>query len=93
MRLPAETLRLFSGYDEGELIRRRHRGFLIGQILERGDSEDLRWLFGNVRSRHITQFVEQQGQRKLTRRNLVFWNLLAELADDYDCTSADLWPH
>lgn len=76
MMLPAKTQRLFAHYGEIERLLEQYPEFVIGRILEEGDSEDLRWLFGCVGPSEIRAWLETRGARQLSHRSCCFWSLV-----------------
>lgn len=66
--------RLFDGYDDADL--ERHPGFVLGRLLEEGDSEDLCRLAGRVPEAEWKSWLEQEGGRGLSDRSRVFWSLV-----------------
>ena len=101
--LPAETLRLFDGYDAHQLSAVEARDFVIGRLLEEGDSADLVWLGSQVDRAGLRQWMEQRGERQLSRRSRLFWQRVFGLAGLEEVTPAGseplrknreaLWPH
>ncbi len=96
--LPAATLRLFDGYDEHQLATPEANNFLIGRLLEEGDSRDLAWLGAAVGRAALRQWVEERGERQLSRRSRLFWqrvfglSVMAETEPSRRAREA-LWPH
>lgn len=86
-----ETARLFDGYDEAEL--ERHEGFLVGRLLEDGDSNDLRRLAARVPEAQWKSWLEREGGRGLSDRSRVFWSLLLRAeAPDPPGLRREIWP-
>jgi hypothetical protein len=73
--------RLFDGYDDADL--ERHPGFVLGRLLEEGDSRDLRRLARRVPETEWKSWLEHEGGRGLSDRSRVFWSLVlgCELAE------------
>lgn len=78
--VPAETLRLFDGYSTDVLRQPDSRSFMIGRLLEEGDSADLRWLSEAVGLEAIREWLVERGVRQLSRRSRAFWEMLFDLA-------------
>lgn len=74
--LPRQTRRLFDGVELDLLAEPRHRGFVIGRLLEDGDGEDLRWLFSRFGEAEVREWLACRGARKLSARSAGFWALL-----------------
>ena len=96
--LPAATLRLFDGYDEHQLATSEANNFLIGRLLEEGDSTDLAWLAATVGRAALRHWVEERGERQLSRRSCLFWQRVFGLsapveAEPSRCAREALWPH
>ncbi len=69
--LPADTARLFAHYDGPFLSE--HDPFLIGRLLEDGDSQDLAWLFRDVGAAAVRSWFRRWGGRQLSPRSRAFW--------------------
>lgn len=78
--LPPRTRRLFAHYEEPESIAHRAPTFVIGRILEEGDSDDLEWLFAQFSEDDLLSWLSQRGARQLTRRSRLFWQLVFDCA-------------
>ena len=92
---PAPTARLLASYGTDEVELDSHRAFLIGRLLEEGDTRDLQWLTGNVPEQELTSWLRSHGSRRLSRRSLAFWaTLLCDLdtLDSRPSEIEDLWP-
>ena len=88
MELPAETRRLFPGYDSKPGLP-----FLIGRLLEDGDESDLRWLTRNVSEPELAAWLESRGGRQLSLRSRAFWEaVLDRRAGGEIPIRKDLWP-
>ena len=88
MEIPAETRRLFPGYDSTLGLP-----FLIARLLEDGDEADLRWLTRNVPETELAAWLEQRGGRQLSLRSRAFWEaVLDRPAGGEVPIRKDLWP-
>ena len=76
---PAGLARLFPHHRTADLDGTAHRPFLIGRLLEEGDSADLRWLAGCCPEGDLAEWVRRAGRRQLSRRSLSFWTALLDL--------------
>lgn len=76
--LHSDARRLFDGYGEssGRSELQRHEGFVVGRLLESGDSNDLRRLAKTVPEERWRSWFERQGGLGLSARSRVFWSLL-----------------
>ena len=89
--IPAGATRLFPHHDESALARREYLPFLIGSLLENGDSSDLRWLVDRCGERPIAGWVKTRAERQLSARSRAFWTVVLDL----ETTPVDedpLWP-
>jgi hypothetical protein len=77
--LPAETLRLFDGYDPNALAAPEARAFVIGRLLEEGESADLAWLGATVDRDALVDWMEHRADRQLSRRSRLFWRSVLAL--------------
>lgn len=50
--------------------------FVIGRLLEEGDSDDLRWLVASLSEERLSDWLERRGTRQLSRRSYLFWRAL-----------------
>ena len=71
--LPEETLRLFDGVEPADLREPSYRPFVIGRLLEDGDSRDLRWLFDGLGEEELRSWSRERGERLLSDRSRGFW--------------------
>ena len=91
--LPSETLRLFPESSTNDSLARLPADFVIGRLLEEGDSEDLRWLLDRVSKNAITDWLDRRGPRQLSRRSRAFWAMLLEHPiGDPSPIDEELWP-
>lgn len=91
--LPARTRRLFAHYEEPEGFAHQAPAFIIGRILEEGDSADLEWLFEQFSDYDLRSWLIQRGSRQLTRRSRLFWQMVFDCAiPDPPPLSEQLWP-
>ncbi|HEX4952647.1 MAG TPA: hypothetical protein VF017_04530 [Thermoanaerobaculia bacterium] len=74
--LPAGTTRLFAHY--GDSLVAEHDPFLIGRLLEDGDSQDLAWLFAEVGAEAVRSWFRRAGGRQLSRRSRAFWAVVLD---------------
>ncbi len=90
---PASSRRLFEHYPEGVPDPGSHSDFLIGRLLEEGDSSDLRWLLAAFPEERISAWLALHGGRQLSRRSLSFWELLlGRPTRPFPFDLRDLWP-
>jgi hypothetical protein len=91
--LPPSIRRRFWSYEEGDLVRAEHRGFLLGRLLEEGDAGELQWLFRNLGRPAVTAWLSAHGSAALSRRSRAFWTLLLGVPPAAPRPLArDLWP-
>ena len=92
--LPVSTGRLLAHYDTGELRVREHKAFVIGRLFEEGDSHDLRWLTETFCEAELSDWLEEFGRRRLSKRSLAFWTTVlghAGAATARPVEIEDLW--
>ena len=91
--IPDDTLRLFGHYDQSARLLEAAPDFVIGRVLEDGDSRDLNWLFNHFGAGEISDWLERYGSRQLSRRNRSFWSLILEQpVPDPPAIHDQLWP-
>jgi hypothetical protein len=90
LELPEETRRLFPGYSEPELAA---SPFLIGRLLEDGDSHDLAWLCRTFPEPELALWLEARGGRQLSVRSRAFWEVVLDRqAENQALSRSALWP-
>jgi len=88
LEIPAETRRLFPGYDSTLGLP-----FLIARLLEDGDEADLRWLTRNVPETELAAWLEQRGGRQLSIRSRAFWEAVLDRPAGGEVPARkELWP-
>lgn len=92
MRLPEGTRRLFA-LDE-DTDPGAHPWWIIGRVLDEGDSEDLAWLFAAFGRSEIEAWLRRRGGRRLSLRSRRFWSaaLGVPAAPPHPLAEA-LWPY
>lgn len=91
--LPPAVARRFPAYDPAALADREHRAFLVGRLLEEGDADELRWLFGAVGREAVAAWLAAHGGGALSRRSRAFWSLVLGVAAPPPRPLArELWP-
>lgn len=93
MSLPPGTRRLFA--PSTAIDPYRCPEWVIENILEDGDSEDLRWLFQALPRAAVADWVKKYGDRRLSRRSRVAWLRLLNLGSETSRPlnlEAELWP-
>jgi hypothetical protein len=75
-RVPLSTGRLFPGLTPAVLGRSENEAFVIGRLLEEGDTQDLRWLVRTVGEEALERWLASRGERQLSRRSRAFWSLV-----------------
>ncbi len=93
LALPPTSRRLFAHYSQDRLSVGEATQFVIGRLLEDGETGDLRWLALAVSEVRLADWLRRRGARQLTRRSRSFWQLVlgcrvAPPALD----PAELWP-
>ena len=83
--------RVFPHHSAVDLEAREHQPWLIGRLLEEGDTNDLRWLIDRVGEDEIAGWVRQRGQRQLSPRSRSFWARVLNL-DMATFEEDPLWP-
>ena len=96
MSPPAELRRLFPDFSDRDISQLEPTSFVIGRILEEGDTTDLRWLCARSGEAQLAAWLEARGDRQLSRRSRAFWSLLlaspGEAARRPDAQDNPLWP-
>lgn len=74
--LPPAVARRFPDHEPEALREPAHRAFLVGRLLEEGDADELRWLFGAVGREAVAAWLAAHGGGALSRRSRAFWSLV-----------------
>jgi hypothetical protein len=93
--LPEPTRRLLAHYDPAEVELREHEAFVIGRLFEEGDARDLRWLRETFGERVLSDWLQEYGSRRLSKRSLAFWATVLGNTDALTPRPVeieDLWP-
>jgi len=69
----------FQEYDVGILDLDRDANLIIQRTLEYGTWDEVRWLFGTYGGQRIRTFVQQRGERLLSRVTFNYWRKLLEI--------------
>jgi hypothetical protein len=92
-QLPDRTRHLFADYPDPDGLTELYPEFVIGRILEEGDSADLEWLFRRFEESEIVGWLDKYGSRQLSRRSRSFWSLVLEHPIDRPPPiNVELWP-
>ena len=94
-RPPFSTGRLFPELAREDLARFALGAFVIGRLLEEGDTQDLRWLTRVVGEQELRRWLAERGPRQLSRRSRAFWSLLLSRSPTRTSTAdreSPLWP-
>ncbi len=70
---PSHIKQLFWGDDLVDLSFNRHRGYIIQTILEKGDIDDVKWLFQQVPPDDIKKNLKLY---RLSPKSAVFWKMV-----------------
>lgn len=87
---PSTTRRLFP-HDEDVPAREASETYLIGRLLEEGETADLKFLTSRVHEERLRQWVRDRATRQLSRRSRAFWELALGVESGKD-PGDDLWP-
>lgn len=93
LALPPASRRLFAHYAQDRLSVEETIQFVIGRLLEDGETGDLRWLAQTISEERLADWLRRRGGRQLTRRSRSFWQVVLGLTvapPAFD--SAKLWP-
>lgn len=89
--IPAGAARLFPHHDESALASREHLPFLIGSLLENGDTSDLRWLVDRCGEHPIADWLRTGAECQLSARSRAFWTVVLDL-ETTPIEEDPLWP-
>lgn len=92
MRLPEGTRRLFAPGEGPD--PETHPSWIIGRVLDEGDSMDLAWLFRVLGRREVEAWLRRCGGRRLSVRSRRFWEAALGVAAAPPHPLAEaLWPY
>ena len=74
--LPSGLRPYFQEYDSHSLDLDRDANLIIQRTLEYGTWEEVRWLFGIYGGSQILTFVQERGERLLSRVTFNYWRKL-----------------
>jgi hypothetical protein len=77
--LPVGLKPFFQEYDFQSLETTRHANLIIPRVLENGDWEELRWLFGVYGARRIRLYLRRYGERSLQPVTFNYWRKLLKI--------------
>jgi hypothetical protein len=80
--IPRDTLRLFDGHDPADLEDEQYRSFVVGRLLEDGDSQDLRWLFESFGAEELRAWLPDHAPQRLSERSRGFWTWISGFSDE-----------
>jgi hypothetical protein len=94
LQIPEETRRLFPGLSSGDMEQDLGASpFLIGRLLEDGDSRDLAWLCRTLPEAELALWLEARGGRQLSVRSRAFWEVVLDRPAGPEAASRSaLWP-
>ncbi|RME07465.1 MAG: hypothetical protein D6803_03960 [Anaerolineae bacterium] len=79
--IPPTLAPFFQEYDLRRLDLQQGRGTIIERVLQFGNREEIRWLFGAYPRAEIRAWVEQWGDLALPEPHRTFWRLVLGLED------------
>ena len=79
--IPKDLEWLFPEYDFNAMDLKTHQGVIIERILERGNWEQVRWLFQIYNEASIKNWVCLHGFRLLSRRSFSLWRLALDIQE------------
>jgi len=82
MKLPDDVRGLLHDCDADRVDWERQRDFLIDRILSEGSWETIRWLREKTGDRALRAHIVATRGRRLSPRQLRFWQVLLDLDDD-----------
>ena len=93
LALPPSTHRLFAHYPVDSLGLGDATEFLVGRLLEDGETGDLQWLTTAVSEECLVDWLRRRAARQLSRRSRAFWEIvLGCQAEEPLFDSRELWP-
>ena len=93
-RTPPPTVRrIFAREANVDQMIAETPAYLIGRLLEEGNSNDLVWLNQVFSEDQIGSWLQTRGSRQLSRRSRLFWSaVLDREVSDPPGLHAKLWP-
>ncbi|MBZ0113767.1 MAG: hypothetical protein K8J08_14985 [Thermoanaerobaculia bacterium] len=88
--IPDSVRARFPDHDALDLLG--HPGFLIGRLLEQGDSQELAWLFDAVSHSEVAAWLSRHGGRVLSARSRALWEQVVGPVSPPPTLAAELWP-
>ena len=84
--LPVSTAWLFPEYNFATMDVRKHRYVIMERILERGDWNEVNWLFEQYHTRGVRAWIRRWGFRALSRQSFALWKLVLHIRP-FDATA------
>lgn len=78
---PADMEWLFPEYHFQEMNLADHASVIIERVLEKGNWEQLRWLFATYGEAEAASWVRKHGFRLLSKRSFALWRLALNVTD------------
>jgi len=72
LTIPTKTSELFWGDDLNDLSLEKNKKYIVQTILEKGDVEDVKWLFSKVSKEEIKELLSTL---RLSDLSSNYWNL------------------
>ncbi|NOT30470.1 MAG: hypothetical protein HOP15_08490 [Planctomycetes bacterium] len=82
VELPESVTRLLWDTDASAVTWEAHRQSVLGRVLAHGDWDALRWLRTTAGDEAIRAWIVATRGRRLSRRQIRFWQLLLDLPED-----------
>lgn len=80
-KLPGSLEWLFPEYDFNQMSLQSHQGVIIERVLEKGNWEQVRWLFKAFGEEAVAEWVRKHGFRLLSKRSFALWKLALDIKD------------
>jgi hypothetical protein len=71
--LPVSLRWMFPEYDFRDIGLDSHRDVIIERVLDRGNWDQLRWLFRTYNEKTVADWVRNHGYRLLSKRSFALW--------------------
>jgi hypothetical protein len=79
--IPSGLRPYFHEYDPEALDLDRDADLILQRTLEHGTWEEIRWLFGRYGGSRVRSFVQERGERWLSRVTFNYWRKLLQIEE------------
>jgi hypothetical protein len=80
--IPISLKPFFQEYDIFNLSAEKDSHTIIERVLQFGNREEIKWLFGTYSNKNIIEWINQFGEDKLPQPHLNFWQIVLDIKNE-----------